>query len=50
MLATIFNDPDGNPGHPSAIREARGVFKGQIKTLNTMRTENHKHKILEYMR
>ena len=37
MLATIFNDPDGNPGHPSAIREARGVFKGQIKTLNTMK-------------
>ena len=36
MLATIFYDPDGNPGHPSAIREARGVFKGQIKTLNTM--------------
>lgn len=36
--------------HPSALREYRGVFKGRIKTLNTMRTENHKHKVLEYMR
>ena len=36
MLATIFYDPDGNPGHPSALREYRGVFKGRIKTLNTM--------------
>ena len=37
MLATIFYDPDCNPGHPSALREYRGVFKGQIKTLNTMK-------------